>query len=78
MSSALSMGWVVSKVMGHTRDAAPALTARTLKPQRSFVSNRGTDLCVCCGADTGVPTIQHITARRYYVVGIGQFCDRCY
>lgn len=43
-----------------------------------FVSQAGTDLCVQCGADTGVLTTKDIRQRAYYVEGIGQFCMRCH
>ena len=42
-----------------------------------FISERGTDLCVICKADTGIPTDTHIDMRAYYVDGVGQLCSEC-
>lgn len=40
-----------------------------------FVSEHGTDLCVICKADTGIPTGTHVSRRTHYVEGIGQLCS---
>lgn len=47
------------------------------KPKRKFVSERGTDLCVICGADTGIPTVTPIDQRYGYIEGSGQCCRKC-
>jgi hypothetical protein len=47
------------------------------KPDRTFVSINGTDLCVICGTDTGIPTDTPIHLRVGYVEGCGQCCDVC-
>lgn len=44
---------------------------------RLFVSARGTDICVICGADTGIPTDTPIWLRDGYVEGSGQCCAVC-
>lgn len=44
---------------------------------KKFVSGEGTDLCVICGADTGIPTETHIDFRIGYVAGSGQACVLC-
>lgn len=36
-----------------------------------------TELCVCCNGDTGVPTEQPVSLRKYYVPGVGQLCEFC-
>lgn len=43
----------------------------------NFVSEHGTDLCVLCSADTGIPTDTHIDLRSNYVEGVGQLCRKC-
>lgn len=42
-----------------------------------FVSDHGTDLCVICKADTGIPTETHIDERAFYIEGAGQLCKDC-
>ena len=44
---------------------------------RKFVSDKGTDLCVLCGAETGIPTETPIDQRVGYVEGSGQICRKC-
>ena len=44
---------------------------------RKFVSDKGTDLCVLCGADTGIPAETPIDQRVGYVEGSGQICRKC-
>ena len=34
--------------------------------------------CVLCDAVTDVKLNHPVDARKYYVVGIGQLCQRCY
>jgi hypothetical protein len=46
-------------------------------PNPAFITARGTDVCVVCGADTGVPSGLDIEFRRGYTVGAGQTCARC-
>lgn len=36
-----------------------------------------TDLCVCCGKDTGIPKETHLDFREFYVEGAGQLCREC-
>lgn len=43
----------------------------------ALVSSHGTDLCVLCGRDTGIPTDTPIDQRRGYVEGSGQACIDC-
>lgn len=38
----------------------------------------GTEKCVCCGCDTGVPFNMPISERKYYEAGSGQLCGNCY
>lgn len=38
----------------------------------------GTEQCVCCGRDTGIPFSTPINDRTCYVVGCGQLCWSCY
>lgn len=57
---------------------APAVVLESFKQHSSFVSDRGTDLCVCCRADTGIPSHQDIAMRPLYVEGVGQHCRRCF
>ena len=40
--------------------------------------NTETDKCACCGCDTGIPKDTPITNRKYYIVGSGQLCSKCY
>jgi hypothetical protein len=54
------------------RKAEDAATATS-----PWVSARGTDLCVCCGADTGWPTHTPVASRQHYVEGSGQNCVGC-
>lgn len=37
-----------------------------------------TERCVCCGCDTGILKTEPIDLRRYYVLGCGQLCVKCY
>lgn len=46
-------------------------------PEKSFVSGCGTDLCVICGCDTGIPTDTHVDFRFGYIEGSGQCCREC-
>ena len=34
--------------------------------------------CVCCGAETDVPEDMEIDRRRFYLIGAGQLCPKCY
>lgn len=45
---------------------------------KEYVSEHGTDLCVLCKADTGIPTDMAVQYRYTYVECIGQFCNTCY
>jgi hypothetical protein len=56
----------------------PALHIDSLSRPSEFVSHHGTDLCVGCRADTGVPSHQHVSERRHYVEGVGQYCRHCF
>ncbi len=49
-----------------------------VRPDSSFISEQGTELCVCCGKDTGISVLKHVDEREYYVDGVGQHCDECY
>ncbi len=45
-----------------------------------FVSRNGTEICIICKKDTGIPALYHIEdARRKenYVKGSGQLCESC-
>lgn len=42
-----------------------------------YISEFGTDLCVGCRADTGIPTDTPIDDRTKYVEGSGQCCAAC-
>jgi hypothetical protein len=46
-------------------------------PNPAFVTEKGTEACVCCGADTGVPAERDISLRHEYTIGAGQACSRC-
>ena len=37
-----------------------------------------TELCVVCGAETGMPLTIPVDLRRGYVDGVGQCCDGCH
>lgn len=37
-----------------------------------------TNLCIMCGADTGIPKETPVYVRPYYVEGAGQLCEDCY
>ncbi|MDX2205521.1 MAG: hypothetical protein NW223_22415 [Hyphomicrobiaceae bacterium] len=43
----------------------------------AFISARGTELCVVCHTDTGVPVQQAVDTRAHYVAGVGQCCEHC-
>lgn len=43
----------------------------------TYVSERGTDLCVVCRADTGIPTDAPLDQRQHYAEGVGQCCAQC-
>ncbi len=43
----------------------------------SYVSDHGTDLCVICRNDTGIPTDTPIDQRENYIEGSGQCCAVC-
>ena len=57
------------------------IAATTLKtslgPNPEFIGDRGTEICVVCGADTGIPSELEIGRRVGYVVGAGQCCRTC-
>lgn len=46
-------------------------------PNPGFITDRGTEICTCCGADSGVPADTDITERRGYIDGFGQCCPIC-
>ncbi len=48
------------------------------RPDPSFISEQGTELCVCCGKDTGISALLHVDERPYYVDSVGQHCKECY
>lgn len=43
----------------------------------SYVSDHGTDLCVICRSDTGIPSNTPIDHRENYIEGSGQCCAVC-
>lgn len=45
--------------------------------RHDYVSEFGTDLCVGCRADTGIPTDTPVEDRSKYVDGSGQYCASC-
>lgn len=57
---------------------AVGLSKAAFQPSRGYVSRSGTDLCVRCRADTGIPTDTHVDARQHYVDGMGQHCKDCF
>ena len=48
-----------------------------LASPRKGVTAYGTEICVCCGKDTGVPADQDIYLRFGYIKGCGQLCGHC-
>jgi hypothetical protein len=42
-----------------------------------FTSSRGTEICVVCHADTGIPSSVPVDQRLGYVEGVGQCCAKC-
>jgi hypothetical protein len=36
-----------------------------------------TDLCVGCGADTGIAKEEPVDGRSFYIEGCGQLCQEC-
>ena len=46
------------------------LSTSTIKDVRQMPDN-GTEKCVCCGCDTGVPFDMPVSERKYYEVGSG-------
>ena len=40
--------------------------------------DNGTEKCVCCGCDTGVPFDMPVSERKYYIQGSGQLCSKGY
>ncbi len=43
-----------------------------------FKEKKTTEICVLCGADTGVPTELSVSLRKNYIEGCGQLCERCH
>jgi len=43
----------------------------------AFVSDHGTELCVCCRQDTGIPVTRDVRLRPGFEDGVGQFCESC-
>lgn len=66
---------ILARLLSGTSTAA---ASPPFDPTLEFVSRRGTDLCVICRTDTGVPTSTHIEDRQYYVDCMGQHCSYCY
>ena len=58
-------------VKGEQQPAAPY--AQPL----SFISAKGTELCVVCHKDTGVSVREPTHSRRTFVPGVGQCCEDC-
>lgn len=48
-----------------------------VRPNPEFITDRGTDACVICGADTEVPSQLHVNLREGYIDGVGQCCASC-
>ncbi len=61
----------------HPKESGEVLSASTTNEVQQMPDN-GTEKCVCCGCDTGVPFDMPISERRYYEVGSGQLCGDCY
>jgi hypothetical protein len=80
MSVALSVSSVRTRVFGARKIEAPLHANRAASAIGfvAMITSRGTDLCVCCSADTGVPTVRDVANRRHYVDGVGQFCKKCF
>lgn len=55
----------------------PPQSDKRVADRKDFTSERGTDLCVVCHRDTGVPTPTPIKNRTNYVQGVGQCCTIC-
>ena len=53
------------------------LASQLLANQFKNVTSHGTEICVCCGADTGIPTDLDINLRTGYISGGGQLCGHC-
>jgi hypothetical protein len=43
-----------------------------------FEEKKGTERCVLCGRDTGIPFYRPIKDRENYVYGCGQLCGQCF
>lgn len=43
-----------------------------------FEEKNGTERCVLCGRDTGIPSNRPIKDRENYVYGCGQLCGLCF
>lgn len=45
-----------------------------------FISRQihGTEHCIFCTIDTGIPRTLDISERLYYVEGVGQMCRDCW
>ncbi len=43
----------------------------------SLITAQGTEICVVCHVDTGVPVREPVDTRPNYVAGIGQCCEGC-
>ena len=48
------------------------------RPDPSFISDRGNDLCVRCGKDSEVSALRSVESRPHHVGGMGQFCEECF
>lgn len=48
------------------------------RPDPSFISDQGSDLCVCCGNDSEVSALRPVKERSYYIDGMGQLCEDCF
>lgn len=72
-------GFRFSRAFAFGSLAAPTSMATTgnARSHRKFTSN-GNDLCVICGADSGIATATHVDERYGYVEGSGQLCVKCY
>jgi hypothetical protein len=52
------------------------LTGCEISPE--LISETGNEICVVCGADTGVYALTPTDERQGYVPGNGQLCKSCY
>ncbi|MBQ2923315.1 MAG: signal peptidase I [Tyzzerella sp.] len=65
-------------IIGKSKEEEEEVAEKTEQSVTKTATEKTTDCCVLCGADTCVLSGVPADARKHYINGVGQLCESCY